>query len=373
VTSAQINILIVDDLPENLLALETVLEAVDVNLVKASSGQEALRKILQLPFALVLLDVQMPEMDGYEVAELMRMNPQTRNVPIIFLTALSRESRHEFRGYEAGAVDYISKPIDPAILKSKVAIFCEIYRQRLVIEENYAKLRELEQMRDSLVHMTVHDLRTPLAGINGFAQILAMTETGLTPAGRDMLAIMEASSADLLETIGTILDVSKMEAGQMKLNLADCDVERLARAIETRLRPLVRQRTLDVRNELPEGFSMRADEALLSRVLGNLISNAVKFTPEDGGLIQVRLWREDGRFGICVRDNGPGVPPEYRSKVFEKFVQAENPANFKKFSTGLGLAFCRMAVESHGGKIWLENTEPPGASFRIDLPIAAPD
>ena len=234
VQAEKFNILIVDDHPENLLALESILENPDLNILKASSGNEALGVLLDFDVSLVLLDVQMPGMDGFETAELMRSNERTKNIPIIFVTAISKQRKHIFKGYEAGAVDYLYKPLDLEILKSKIQAFIEFFKHKKKLEQTTEQLKETVKELDKakmisenatkskslfLANMS-HEIRTPLNGIIGIAD-LGLMDSDLSDLQRERLEDIKSSGETLLEIINGILDISKIEAGMLELEEAE--------------------------------------------------------------------------------------------------------------------------------------------------------
>jgi signal transduction histidine kinase len=238
------------------------------------------------------------------------------------------------------------------------------------IEENYRKLRELESLRDSLTHMIVHDMRTPLTSIYGYLEMLKQFESEhLSDEGKEYLSVVMGETQNLMEMINSLLDVSKMEHGEMQLDLSEFDIAEVAREIVGKIEPLREDRSI-VLEFSEDPLLVKADRQLISRVIQNLLSNALRFTPSPGGEIRIRAERSDKMVKVCVIDNGPGVPKEYHEKIFEKFGQVESRANRQKYSTGLGLTFCKLAVESHGGRIGVESEPGKGSNFWFTLPAA---
>ncbi|MDH7603062.1 MAG: ATP-binding protein [Armatimonadota bacterium] len=237
------------------------------------------------------------------------------------------------------------------------------------IEESYKKLRELESLRDSLTHMIVHDMRTPLTSIYGYLEMLREFESkSLSQEGREYLSIVMGETQNLMEMISSLLDVSKMEHGEMQLDLSEFDITELVKEIAAKLEPLREDRSI-ILDFAETPLLVTADRHLIGRVIQNLLSNALKFTPSPGGEIRLRAERQDGSVKVCVIDNGPGVPKEYHEKIFEKFGQVESRQNRQKYSTGLGLTFCKLAVEAHGGRIGIESEPGKGSTFWFTLPV----
>jgi len=239
------------------------------------------------------------------------------------------------------------------------------------LHESYTQLRKLESLRDSLTHMIVHDMRTPVTSMYGYLQTLQAHEADtLTDEGREYLAIVMSETQNLIEMISSLLDVSKMEHGEMQLDVSDFDLVGAVREVLARLEPLREQRTITL--DVPDApVRVCADAHLISRVIQNLLSNALKFTREDGR-IGVRVEPGEREVRVCVSDDGPGVPEEYRERIFEKFGQVESRAKQQKYSTGLGLTFCKLAVESHGGRIGLDSEIDKGSTFWFTLPVGGP-
>jgi signal transduction histidine kinase len=368
-------ILLVDDLEENLLALEAVLARDGLLCLKARSGEEALELLLVSDIALALLDVQMPGMDGFQLAEFMRGSGRSRHIPIIFVTAGSADLQRRFRGYEAGAVDFIPKPIEPDIIRSKARVFCDLYEQRRQIAaqrdelEAYAKkLSTADRHKNEFLAILGHELRNPIMALGAGLAVMKRRErdTEMTQAIR---AQMESQVSHLTRLVEDLLDISRIDQGKISLKRDRVELSAiLVSAIELS-RPLIDNEhhtlSLDI---TPQPVWLNADFTRLCQVVSNLLNNAAKYTPQAG---QIRLSAKvDGSFAeIDVSDNGIGISPDMQSKIFEIFAQVNNVS---KDGLGIGLALVKQLVELHGGTIALSSAGlNEGSSFRVRLPISA--
>ncbi len=362
------SILAVDDTPANLSLLCGILKERGYRVRPVPSGELALQAAKADPPDLVLLDISMPEMDGFEVCTRLKAEPQLRDVPVIFLTAHT-EVAEKVKAFSVGGVDYVTKPFQSEEIHARVATHLSLCRQRRELADSYQRLSALERMRETLVHMIVHDLRSPLGAISGLLQLLKM-ESSLPAQAREDIAQCLASTTKMNTMITAMLDVSKFEAAAMRLELAPCDLLQITREVLSDMRGLALDRTVTV--EQSSTTELLADATLLARVVQNLLSNALRFTPRNGQVRIALVTAADGvRFSMT--DEGPGVPEELRDRIFEKFVAVTPEAQKKGYSTGLGLAFCRMAVEAHGGAIGVE--EGPGglgSTFWFTLPRTPP-
>jgi len=318
------------------------------------------------PPDLILLDIIMPEMNGYEVCECLKADEQLSGIPVIFISALN-ETMDKVKAFKVGGVDYVTKPFQFEEVQARVATHLELRRQKRLIQESNEQLRKLEELRDNLVHMVVHDMRTPLTAIYGFLKTLEMLEgETLSQQGREFVQTALASTEDLVEMVSSLLDVSKMEAGEMKLNLTQCELLTIAREALAKVEPLKGGRQLML-SGADEPVTVMADAELIARVFQNLLGNALKFTPDDGR-VTVSIEPSADAVRVLVQDTGPGIPPEYRERIFEKFFQVENRADRQKYSTGFGLTFCKLAVEAHGGQVGVDSEEGRGSTFWFTLP-----
>jgi two-component system sensor histidine kinase/response regulator len=363
-----VNILLVDDKQENLVALEQLLARPDRQLISAHSGNEALRLLLKHDFAVVLLDVEMPNMDGYEVAELMRSAERTRLVPIIFVTAGDRSEERVFRGYEAGAVDFLYKPIGAHTLRSKVDVFVDLYRKtteltaaNATLECTTALLREKVLDLENVSHTLSHDLRAPLRSIRSFTQILAESLLDKLDAEQaDALDRVLRATARMTQMIDELFELLKVSGDDTPYG--DVDVSAVLADVMENLRSEIERSGARIsHSELP---IVHTNRMLVGQILQNLISNAVKFCGDGYPAVQITAHRRGEAWEFSVRDSGVGIQPEDRERVFRLFERVGKTT----MGTGVGLALCKRAVEKLGGKIWVHEDNSTGATFRFTLP-----
>lgn len=379
------NILIVDDRPENLLTLEGILDSPEFNLVKASSGNEALGLLLEYNVALALIDVQMPGMDGFETAEIMRSSERTKHIPIIFITAISKQRKHIFQGYESGAVDYLYKPLDMEILKSKISAFIEFFKYREALEETTQKLQktvdqlnqakeeaeQANQAKSAFLASMSHEIRSPLNGIIGIAE-LGLLDEDIDSLQAERYLDIKTSGQNLLEIINDILDISKIEAGKLELeeiefSLRDV-VEKVFKIAMVHVNEKNVELVVDLDPDIPD--IIIGDPLRLRQVLTNLLSNAAKFTEKGHIKLKVEgvdLVEEQLRLMFSVEDTGQGIPKERQKLLFEQYVQADSSIARQHGGTGLGLNIARKLVKLMGGDISLESQEGKGSKFSFSL------
>lgn len=369
--------LLVDDLEENLLSLGALLRRDGLVLLKARSGDEALELLLQHDIALALVDVQMPGLNGFELAELMRGNERTRRVPIIFVTAGSADSQRRFRGYEAGAVDFINKPIEPDILRSKAEVFFELYRQRQQIaaqrdelKAHSDALKEADRRKDEFLATLAHELRNPLAPLRHGLDILRRNPDGESAAAvREM---MDRQLVHLVRLIDDLLDVSRVSQGKIELRKESTQVADVIRAAVEASRPLIDAAGHSLTIGVPsEPLWLEADLTRLSQVVGNLLNNAAKYTPE-GGRIEISAEAAGDTALITVSDSGIGIDAGMQTKIFELFAQAENHLDRAKGGLGIGLALVKQLVTMHGGTVEAKSAGAgKGSTFVVRIPLAS--
>ena len=358
-TEPLVKILLVDDLPDNLLVLKALLSRDGVELMKAQSAREALELLLVHDFALALLDVQMPELDGFELAELMRGTQRTQHVPIIFVTAGPRDTKRVFRGYEVGATDFLFKPIDPILLGHKVATFVELHRQRLKSEKLAAELGEMLHLNEMFVAAVTHDLRSPLSTVVTGEAILSREE--LSPMGRDVIKRISSSTNRMVGMLDQLNDLARARlGGGITLNRGHMSFRAITDRVIDDLRIAHPNREISIRCEgATEG---NWDEVRLAQVMSNLLGNALRHGTREAPIV-VTLRSTDTHLTIDVH-NGGVIPEEVQAHLFDPFRGSRAQSD----NLGLGLYIVSQIMLAHGGNVSVESKEGLGTTFRLELP-----
>lgn len=393
VSDIQAKLLIVDDLPENLLALEALIKREDRTVYKALSADEALSLLLQHEFALAILDVQMPGMNGFELAEMMRGTEKTKNIPIVFVSAAGREMNYAFKGYESGAVDFLHKPLDIHAVKSKVNVFVDLYRQRKAVKQQVEALEqsrreqevllaqlqvtqgELEhavRMRDDFMSIVSHEVRTPLNGLILETQLRKMhlARDNAAAFTLDKMQAMverdERQIQSLIRLIEDMLDVSRIRTGKLSIRPSQFDLSRLVSTLVETFAPQISaaQSSVNLRVDCP--VVGRWDEFRIEQVVSNLLTNALRYGAKSP--IDVSVYVEGQNAIVEVRDQGIGISEENQQRIFQQFERVS--AKHAVAGLGLGLFISEQIVAAHGGKITVQSALGEGAVFRVSLPLA---
>lgn len=391
-SNIQAKLLIVDDLPENLLALEALIKREDRIVYKARCADEALSLLLQHEFAMAILDVQMPDMNGFELAELMRGTEKTRNIPIVFVSAAGRELNYAFKGYESGAVDFLYKPLDIHAVKSKVNVFVDLYRQSKAMKQQVEALEqsrreqeallaqlqttqnELEQavrMRDDFMSIVAHEVRTPLNGLILETQLRKMHLARDNAAAftleklHAMVDRDERQIKSLIRLIEDMLDASRIRTGKLSIRTTRFDLAQLVRNLLKNFAPQVDAAESSVCLVADQPVEGDWDEFRIEQVVSNLLTNALRYGAK--GLIEVRVYAEDGQARVEVRDHGIGISEENQKRIFQQFERVS--AKTAVAGLGLGLFISEQIVAAHGGFISVESKINEGSLFRVCLPL----
>ena len=425
----KVNILLVDDKPERLLSYEAVLAQLGETLVKAHSGEEALRRLMETEFAVILLDVSMPGMDGFETAELIHQHPRFENTPIIFVTGVHVGDLDRLQGYRLGAIDYVQVPLVPDILRSKVAVLVELYRRRRTLAGENAslarvnlelqteraqefealsrtlalanaelalanaqleaevaerrraeaqlqqlaeKLRQADRRKDEFLATLAHELRNPLAPIRTGLDLLERLPEG--PQAVQVRSMMQRQLNLLIKLIDDLLDVSRIATGKVMLQREVVDLRSVVESAVEGSQPMVSAGSHRLHLRLPDRpVGVRVDALRMAQVIGNLINNAAKYTPA-GGRIEIGLAVEDDEAVLRVTDNGVGIPRDMLEHVFDMFAQVDRTLDQSQGGLGIGLSLVQRLVTLHGGRVAAESAgRDQGSTFTIRLPRVAID
>jgi signal transduction histidine kinase len=384
-STARPAVLMVDDRPDNLLALEAILQPMGLRLVRANSGEEALKRLLHEDFAVILLDVQMPGMDGFETAAHVKQRERTRDIPIIFLTAISREVQHQLRGYDAGAVDYLAKPFEPEVLRAKVAVFVDLWAKNQLLQRQSEllarRLEERDRAQEALArqavelersnaeleqfaHVVSHDLQEPLHTLSGFLELLAEEHLGsLDGDGRMYVERAMAGTERMRQLVRDLLAYARVNTREEPFE-------------DVAMGEIVDNALADLHDRLDEvGYAVtvgelpvvRGDRFQLAQLVTNLTENALKFRGDRPGVLTISANHQDDDWLFAFRDNGIGVDSRYAIHVFTIFQRLHGRDEVA--GTGVGLAICKKIVERHQGRIWLESEPGQGSTVFFTIPV----
>ncbi len=412
-----INVLLVDDEPKNLTVLESILHDPGYRLVRAESAEQALLKLVAEEFAVIVLDIHMPGMNGFELAQMVKQRKKTANLPIIFLTAYYHEDQHMLEGYGTGAVDYLHKPVNPTILRSKIAVFAEMYhksrestranralreevaqRQRIeqelldlnaeledrveqrtsellqankVLRKFANELSESDRRKDEFLAMLAHELRNPLAPIRNALQILRLTDDD-DDAVKSAAEVMERQVGQMVRLVDDLLDVSRISRGKIELRRERIELASTVNDAIEAARSLARSLGHELTVTLPsQPVFLDADPVRLAQLVGNLLNNACKFTPR-GGRISLMVAQDGEQLVLKVRDSGIGIAADQLTRIFEMFTQVDTSLERSQSGLGIGLTLVKNLVEMHGGTVEAHSAGVgQGSEFVVRLPIVA--
>lgn len=378
-------LLIVDDLPENLQALTKIIEQDDREIYRATSGDSALALLLEHDFALAMIDVMMPDMNGFELAELMRGTEKTRHIPIVFVSAGGKELNFSFKGYETGAVDFLHKPLDIAAVKSKVNVFVSLYQQRLKVKQQVEALEnsqrelhatqiQLEQalkMRDDFMSLVAHELRTPLNTLHVESQMrrMKLQRGDLGPVDKDTFSSMMERDArqiqNMIRLIEDMVDVTRITTGNLSIKEEEVDLSQLVTRVANDFTPQAQATGSDFKLDVIDGVVGHWDEFRIEQIIINLLTNALRYG--GGKPVSINLTVGGDNAEIHVQDQGPGIPASEHARIFNKFERLGN--NKVKEGLGMGLYIARQLAEAHKGSLKVASSVGEGARFTLCLPL----
>ena len=373
-------ILVADDVPANVELLFDQLHTLGYRTISAHDGPSALAACFEFRPELCILDVSMPAGDlgiddrstGFEVCRRIKRDPRSARIPVIFVTALN-DTTDRVRAIEAGGDDFLTKPHNRLVLGARVRSLIKLKAATDALEESFRKMRELEKVRDDLMKMIVHDLKSPLTTVLATLEMVTDGDFGAIGSEvRRALGDAEAKAEDLLSLIEDLLEVARLEETTITLQVARTAPAALLQEIVHEWRLRFQQEGITCRVDVADDVPVfEADPTLLRRVFANLIQNAVTHTARS---VELQLLARADSNGVLftVADNGPGIPKEYQELIFRKFEQVRTPNAPRVRSSGLGLAFCKLAVEAHGGRIWVQSEEGRGSAFHFWLPLSPP-
>ncbi|WP_026897864.1 hybrid sensor histidine kinase/response regulator [Daejeonella oryzae] len=396
-----VKILLVDDNADSLMSMEVILEKEGYTFFKALSGKEALKILLkEEDFSLILLDVRMPVMDGYETAELIYQRDKLRHIPIIFITGQDYEDASVFKGYKAGAVDYIRKPVNPQILRSKVAVFAELHKKNMLLkrqeenlisindelirlnqglekrvsertqelEELNKELKDLNLSKDKFLSVISHDLRNPLTALLISSDKLSRdTENQTFEDIQPLAKIIHRTSNKILQQLNELVDWAKMQHEKTNFNPEKLHMVRAMDQSLELLKANALQKNITLRNKIPFDVYVNADILMLRSILQNLVTNAIKYTPQ-GGLITVTAQRLDKMIEVCITDSGVGMEAEIRENLFSNSTSQSVSGTNNEKGSGLGLILVKDFVTQHGGIIRVESEPGEGTCIIFTIP-----
>lgn len=358
-------VLIVDDQPQNILAFEAIFESLDVEIVKADSGEAALLHILQGDFAVILLAAQGPGLDALETVALIKQRERSIHIPIILISAAGSELAYIVKSYQHGVVDHLLEPIDADILRTKVSVFVELFRRSETIQRQAALLGEVKA-KEAFLDLIAHELRTPLTSAKAQGQLAIRQLGDRDPETQRALCAIARQIDRLVKLVGDLFDFTRFDDGRVALDRCEFDVSALLEEQRERMQALSGD-TFQIQVQAPAQLQMVADRDRIDQVLTNLLANSVRYSP-NGGSVEIAAGAASGALKLTVSDHGIGIPLDQQSLIFERFGRVHG-AGYG--GIGLGLNIARGIVERHGGKIWVESTgvAGEGSTFHVRIPL----
>lgn len=374
----QQTVLVVDDDERNIRLILLMLSKDDYHILSATGGAEAIEMVAENEPDIILLDIMMPGIDGFEVCKRLKADNQNKHIPVIMVTAL-QDREHKMRAMEAGADDFISKPIDQTELLIRVKSLLRLKRYHDQLKTSFDELsqkncmlEELEEQKEFLTRMIVHDMRNPLNAINMSTELMLKLERSDCDKFQRLLGTCKSSCIDLEQMIQNILDIRMMEEQKLELSRKSIDFSCILNNVISQFKLKIDDADISLSVNETGSNPIQADFDLMKRIVANLLNNAIRHTPE-GGEISIEASSDPGKgkFRFALKDSGEGVPEELRETIFHAHMKVDSAGNgTRKGRYGLGLAFCRMAVEAHGGRIWVEcDGEGRGSTFLFELPV----
>ncbi len=382
-----IDILLVDDEARNLDALEAILSDPQYRLIRAQDADRALRLLLENDVAAIVLDIKMPGVSGLVLAQMIKNTKRFRQTPIVFLTAYLLDDQHVIAGYDAGAVDYLTKPVNPQILRHKIAVFAELFRKTrelaelnatleervrertAELERSEAELRLAASQKDEFLAILAHELRNPLAPLRSGLDLLIRRTNGDAMVDRTM-GVMNRQLDHMVRLIDDLLDISRISRGALELKKQATDLTALVQSTLDAARPIFQVRNQELTARLAGDLRAAVDPTRVNQIITNLLTNAAKFTAK-GGQISVELAIEGGRGAVRVSDSGAGIPADQVERIFDMFARITH-ADGGESGLGIGLALARKLAEMHGGTLTASSAgEGKGSTFVLTLPLVA--
>lgn len=374
----KLDILIVDDVKENLFALKELLSRNNLNIIEALSGEQALELMVKHDFSVALIDIQMPGMNGFELAEFMRGTNKTKNIPIIFVTATANDEKYAFKGYEIGAVDFLRKPLDPHMVKSKVKVFLELDQVKKELEKQVNKLKIIKEelelaniAREEFMAIATHELKTPLTILKLQSQRRKMNlekgnSTFFTP---DKLSAMfdadDKQIARLNHLIDDMLDVSRISSGQLTMHFEDCDLLQLVNEVFEGQLLIYKAAGVEIEINSGDPIMGRWDKLRIGQAVTNLLTNAIRYG--NGKPVRIHLSRKEDQAILTVEDQGIGIAEENLHRIFQRFERATGA---EPNGLGLGLYIVNQIIETHKGFIHVKSKLGGGTIFTVRLPMS---